>query len=73
VSIPHHVLLLPSHYISPRKDGSRPEGLLFPMLIDVSEQEDGSLQVEVEYSTKIFSSELAANIQKLVQGLLPST
>ncbi|OCK77282.1 putative non-ribosomal peptide synthetase SirP [Lepidopterella palustris CBS 459.81] len=71
----------PDLQVSAKKDGSRPEGLIFPMLIDVSEQEDGSLHIELEYSTVLFSSELvaqlakliSANMQRLVQGLLPST
>lgn len=51
------------------------------MLIDVSEQRDGSLHIELEYSTTLFSAglvaqlsdHLSANIERLVQGLLPNT
>lgn len=71
----------PDLQVTTKNDGIRPEGLIFPMLIDVSEVEDGSLHVEMEYSTTLFSAELVAQfakhlsgyIQRLAQGLPLST
>jgi hypothetical protein len=51
-----------------RSRGAKPSGALFSLLLEYREQKDGSLEIEIEYNTRVVSPETVVELKKFLEG-----